>query len=426
MTLPIGISHHCSAELTVEAATVRYRRNWAIPSAALAMCLLAMSAASAQQLLSRANNRVAASSARTSIACARPASRASTYIAVLLDSVRVANDLPALAAAFVTKDSIVAIGVSGFRRYHGTVPVTIDDRFHIGSDLKAMTAGLIGVLVDRGRLQWTSTLSELLPELSSTMRDEYKTVTVRELLSQQSGLVPNATVPFNQSTERQQRVAFAKWVLEQPPASPRGKYSYANSNYTLAGAIAERLMNAPYEQLMSDLLFEPIGMTTVGWGAAGTVNKEDQPWQYRFDGAKRIEVAPGPTSDNPPVMSPAGRANMSIGDWALFTQTVLRAESGMKSPWTRATSHELTTAAVPTSPTDGYAMGWLTTNRGWAGPTGRTLTHAGSNTMNYALAWLAPDAGFGIIVVTNQAGDAASKATDAMVGRLLQWRTTGK
>ncbi|MEP6780280.1 MAG: serine hydrolase domain-containing protein, partial [Gemmatimonadaceae bacterium] len=344
----------------------------------------------------------------------------------LLDSVRIAHDLPALAGAFVTKDSIVAIGASGFRRYHGTVPVTINDHFHLGSDLKAMTAGLIGVLVDRGKLKWTSTLAELFPELASSMRDEYKTITVRELLSHQSGLVPNATIPFNQTTEREQRVAFAEWVLEQPPASPRGKYAYANSNYTLAGAIAERLMNAPYEQLMNDLLFKPIGMTTVSWGAAGTAVREDQPWQYCFDGAKRIEVAPGPNADNPPVMSPAGRANMSIGDWALWTQTVLRAEAGMKSPWTRETSQELTTAHVSTSPTDGYAMGWLTTKRGWAGPSGRTLTHAGSNTMNYALAWLAPDAGFGMIVVTNQGGDAASKATDGVIGRLLQWRATGK
>ncbi len=71
---------------------------------------------------------------------------------------------------------------------------------------------------------------------------------------------------------------------------------------------------------------------------------------------------------------------------------------------------------------DGYAMGWLTTKRSWAGPTQRALTHAGSNTMNYALAWLAPDAGFAIIVVTNQGGDVAARASDAMVGRLLQWR----
>ncbi|MDQ6611886.1 MAG: beta-lactamase family protein, partial [Gemmatimonadota bacterium] len=107
----------------------------------------------------------------------------------LLDSVRVAHDLPALAGAFITKDSIVAIGVSGTRRYHGSVLVSINDHFHLGSDLKAMTAGLIGLLVDRGQVKWTSTLAELFPELERDMRAEYRTVTVRELLSHQSGLV---------------------------------------------------------------------------------------------------------------------------------------------------------------------------------------------------------------------------------------------
>lgn len=344
----------------------------------------------------------------------------------LLDSVRVAHDLPALAGAFITRDSIVALGVSGTRRYHGTIAVTINDHFHLGSDLKAMTAGLIGLLVDRGKLRWTSTLADLFPELKNGMRAEYQTITVRELLSHQSGLVPNAAISFNQSTPREQRVAFAKWVLQQPPATARGKFAYANSNYTLAGAIAERLMNAPYEQLIVDELLRPIGMTTVGWGAAGTPGTEDQPWQYRMDGAKRVEVAPGPNADNPPVMSPAGRANMSIGDWALWIQTVLRAEGGGKSPWTAVTLHELTTPHVTTTGSDGYAMGWGVAKRPWAGPTGRALTHAGSNTMNYAVAWLAPDSGFAIIVVTNQGGEVAARATDAMVGRLMQWRTTGR
>ena len=406
-------------------------------SAVFRTVVIALVAASPGVQTSRANTDIAfpSSGANTDTGfpssaantdTAPPLLRANTDITGLLDSVRIANDLPALAGAFITKDSIVAIGVSGTRRYHGTVPVTLNDHFHLGSDLKAMTAGLIGLLVDRGKVQWTSTLAELFPELATEMRPEYRSVTVRELLSHQSGVVPNATIPFNQPTPREQRVAFAKWVLQQPPANARGIYAYANSNYTLAGAIAERVMNAPYEQLIIDQLFAPIGITTVGWGAPGSPEKEDQPWQYRFAGTKRVEVAPGANSDNPTVMSPAGRANMSIADWSLFIQTVLCAEAGMKSPWTRATSHELTTAAVTTSGSDGYAMGWLATKRSWAGPTGRALTHAGSNTMNYALAWLAPDAGFAIIVVTNQGGDVAAKASDAMVGRLLQWRTTGK
>jgi hypothetical protein len=40
--------------------------------------------------------------------------------------------------------------------------------------------------------------------------------------------------------------------------------------------------------------------------------------------------------------------------------------------------------------------------------------------MNYANAWLAQDAGFAVLVVTNQGGEAAAKATDGVAGRLIR------
>ena len=79
----------------------------------------------------------------------------------------------------------------------------------------------------------------------------------------------------------------------------------------------------------------------------------------------------------------------------------------------------LVTPAVSVDASTGYALGWLVATRPWAGPGGRVLTHAGSNTMNYAVAWLAPEGKFGILVVTNQGGPAATRATDAVVGRLI-------
>jgi CubicO group peptidase (beta-lactamase class C family) len=169
-------------------------------------------------------------------------SLARSEISRILDSARAANDLPALAAAIVTRDTIWALAAVGLRRAGGTVAVKEDDQFHLGSDPKAMTAGLLGLLVDEKRLEWNSTLDQLFPDVASVMRPEYRTLTLRELLSHQSGLVPNPTIRFMESTPRAQRVSFVKWVLAQPPTSARGTYSYANFNYIVAGAIAERVL----------------------------------------------------------------------------------------------------------------------------------------------------------------------------------------
>ena len=58
------------------------------------------------------------------------------------------NDLPALAAAVVQDGKIIVSGAVGTHRVGTDIPVTINDRFHIGSDTKAMTALLAAMLVE--------------------------------------------------------------------------------------------------------------------------------------------------------------------------------------------------------------------------------------------------------------------------------------
>jgi hypothetical protein len=72
----------------------------------------------------------------------------------------------------------------------------------------------------------------------------------------------------------------------------------------------------------------------------------------------------------------------------------------------------------PASKGDGYAFGWGVCPRDWAG--GKALNHAGSNTMNFCDAWLAPAKKFGVLVVCNQGGDAAAKAADDACFMLIQ------
>lgn len=57
--------------------------------------------------------------------------------------------LPALAAAVVKEGEIVAAGAVGTRQAGTRIPVTLDDRFHLDSDTKAMTSLLAGMLVEQ-------------------------------------------------------------------------------------------------------------------------------------------------------------------------------------------------------------------------------------------------------------------------------------
>jgi hypothetical protein len=44
------------------------------------------------------------------------------------------------------------------------------------------------------------------------------------------------------------------------------------------------------------------------------------------------------------------------------------------------------------------------------GAAGRVLTHTGSNTMHYAVAWMAPLRDFAVLIVTNEGGNGVDRA----------------
>ena len=67
-----------------------------------------------------------------------------------------------------------------------------------------------------------------------------------------------------------------------------------------------------------------------------------------------------------------------------------------------------------------YAMGWSVTRRGWAGDGGLVLTHNGSNTMWFAVTWIAPAKDFAVLVACNKGGAEAEKACDEAAAALIQ------
>jgi CubicO group peptidase (beta-lactamase class C family) len=325
------------------------------------------------------------------------------------------HNVPALAGAIVTDKGLEVIGAVGVRKVGTNIAVTVEDQWHLGSDTKAMTATLIGALVEEGKLKWEMTIEEAFPELVSLMSPALQKVTILQLLSHRAGLLANLPWAFvpNKGTIREQRLAALKMATSAKLVSePGAKFFYSNLGYVIAGTMAEKAANTSWEELMKNMVFEPLGMKSVGYGGVGTPGQIDQPWGHMPDG-KPVR-ANGPDVDNPPVLGPAGRVHCTLADWAKFIADQLRGARGEKALLKPETYRKL-----HTPPFGGdYALGWLVTDRGWGG--GAVLTHAGSNNMNLAVVWMAPLRDFAVLVVTNQGGEAAAKACDEAASALIQ------
>ena len=93
-----------------------------------------------------------------------------------------------MAAAVLRGERIIAQGVAGVRKRGTAERITLDDRFHLGSCAKAMTATLVAMLVEEGRLNWTTTLGELFADTVKPMHPAWEKVTLRQVLAHRSGL----------------------------------------------------------------------------------------------------------------------------------------------------------------------------------------------------------------------------------------------
>src|SRR5688572_7482471 len=108
-------------------------------------------------------------------------------VSALLAPIIQKHDVPGISAAVVRNGETVALGVAGVRTRGKPDKIAAGDRIHIGSDTKAMTAMLCGILVDEGKLKWEQTLAETFPELKKSMHAQYHGVTLEQLLTNRGG-----------------------------------------------------------------------------------------------------------------------------------------------------------------------------------------------------------------------------------------------
>jgi CubicO group peptidase (beta-lactamase class C family) len=349
-------------------------------------------------------------------------------------------DLPAIAAAVVKRGKIVSSGAVGTRKLGSTIPVTINDRFHLGSDTKAMTALLAAIMVEEGKLKWHSTIEEVFPEIADKMDPRVRKVTLEQLLSHTSGMpadnedfVNLLKASFDQKGNLD---ALRYWLVEQwckrPLASDSGtKFAYSNMGYTIVGAMIERVGGETWDELITKRIFMPLGLKTAGLGCQASLGKIDAPLGHSVINGKVKAFLAGPNGDNPPIIGPAGIAHMSILDFARWAgwnagegkrRPNLVKQDALRKLHTPVITMPVKKDAAPGTPSHGrYALGWGELTVAWAPYP--LLYHGGSNGMNLAHIWLDTKRDFAIVITTNISGQKANEALFALASELY---TNGK
>lgn len=351
-----------------------------------------------------------------------------------LEKIRLESNLPSLSAAFLQEGAIKDIASVGVRKLGDETKVTTNDKFHLGSCTKSMTATLLAIYVEEGKLKWDSTLAELFPQLD--IHEDYKNVTLEMLLTHRSGMYNG--IPFydevaeeyrQSQTATQDRAITAKHILKRAPKiTPNTVDEYNNTAYVIAAHALELITKKSWEEMTQEKIFNPLQMSSCGYGAVSSSEEKDPsaPWGHYKDNSKNGEIIPF-QKDNPEMWGPAGRVHCSLKDWSKYLQIHLDGYHGKDSIIKAASFKKLQDVSTH-SQMDYTTGGWFRVKREWG--KGDVFTHTGTNLVNYAWVWLAPERNAAIMVTTNMGGDEnfngkdetinnTSKAVDKAVGVVI-------
>jgi CubicO group peptidase (beta-lactamase class C family) len=329
----------------------------------------------------------------------------------LADSIRTKYDIPALAVAIVKRDTCL-YGISGTTKQGGTEKVTLQSKFHLGSNTKAITSFMAMKLIEQNAIKLETKLLDIVPELLKTSDTAYRDVTLGDLLSHNAGILPFTSgleyekLPVLKGTTTEKRMQFAVAVLKEKPVA---KGTYSNAGYALAALMMERASGKTYEQLLKET-FDSLGLSYF----IGFPNKESElnPWGHWTEKWKLTPLAPDHFYALKDYMLPAGDVAMNIVDYAKFLQLHVRGLAGednvLKSADYQAMHFGL----------EKYSYGW----GNGVSPTGEPASyHDGSAGTYYCHTIVFPQKQMAITVVANAAEEKHMKGIMELRKEALKW-----
>ncbi len=343
---------------------------------------------------------------------------ASDSLARLVTEQRKQKNLVGLAAMVMVNGQVEGAAVQGQRKYGSGVPLELSDRWHLGGITKSITATMIARLIESGQMNWSDTVGDAFPEAST--HEAWKRVTLKQLLTDTAGApvqFPRALwskqIPVVSERTQARREAVLDVIAKVPAYQPGKKNMYSNVGYTIAGAMAEKVTGATWEDLVIREVFEPLGLKDSGFGPPTSPDDSlPQPRGHRTGIAGKVAV--DDDTDNSPIMGPAGSVHMTLSDLCTFATEHLRGELGEGTLLSAETYRLLHTPEL-----DRYACGWIK-NEPNADIPHAVYWHNGSNTLWYAMVAFIP-ATNKVVAITSNDGDMENAEAAALEVLKANW-----
>lgn len=313
------------------------------------------------------------------------------------------RNTPGAAIGVIIGDSVVYSGGFGVANVETGAAVTPDMLFRLGSTTKMFTAAAIVTLAERGKLKLDAPIGSYVKELSLKLSE----INAHQLISNTSGMRDFAA-PLVSQDDAALALMVRSWKDDVFFSEPGKIYSYSSPGFWLAGFLIEEVGGKPYADMMSELLFNPLGMNR-------TTLRPLMAMTYPLALGHSAEPGKPPAIIRPAfnntAMWPAGSIFSSVNDLSRFViafmnggrlegKTVLAPSIVAKLPAPHA--------MMPGESDASYGYGQMVFNyRGV-----RTVMHGGFSRGYGSMIRMVPEHRFAVIILTNKSGETLPKTTE--------------
>ena len=291
-----------------------------------------------------------------------------------IEEIRKASGCPGASIGIVRAGKVVHVEGFGYRDVKRELAPDEFTIYYLASLSKTFTASMVAKLVEKGKLEWTTPVSKILPRSrhwDSTVREEANVV---DYLSHRSGLAPKNNI-WNQefaqaSLRREDAIPVANYLERVAPF--RSQYKYNNWGYALADEVITTLAEEDsWGAALKKEIFEPLGMKRTITSRESDLDNRAEPYFALTDGTPYH--LPRPFLEDGQIMQGAAGVQSSVHDLLLYYTALMKAAADQEQHQTTSTDGNpldqapmLFKAHIPlsTEPSDrekSYGLGWART-----------------------------------------------------------------
>lgn len=324
--------------------------------------------------------------------------------------------VPGMAVAVIKAGEVINKKGYGVQSVKTQKPVNHKTLFGVASNTKAFTTAAIAQLVDAGKVDWDSRVTDIIPEFKLYNPYVTREFTVRDLLTHRSGLGLGAgdlmVLPATNTTTLEEMIHNLRYL--KPVSSFRAKFDYDNLLYIVAGEIITRVSGEDYTDYIQNHFFAPLHMKRATMDMQ-KIKKDPN----RIDGHALVE---GELKITPRTFTTVGKpaagiyasidamtkwvkARLHYGKYGVQLQDSLFSKKQAEEMWSPQTIIKTGKGDYNTH-FEAYGLAWFLKDvQGYY-----QASHTGGLFGIVSQVTLIPDLDLGIIVLTNQESGAAFTA----------------